>query len=98
MINYDELAKIFKVLNDPKRLKIINMLSTGELCACKIQEAFDVSQPTLSHHMNVLCTTGLVSSRKEGKWMYYTLNKGKIDEVQQVIGELFIPCESAGVL
>ena len=60
MINYDELAKIFKVLNDPKRLKIINMLSTGELCACKIQEAFDVSQPTLSHHMNVLCTTGLV--------------------------------------
>ena len=98
MINYDELAKIFKVLNDPKRLKIINLLSTGELCACKIQEAFDVSQPTLSHHMNVLCTPGLVSSRKEGKWMYYTLNKGKIDEVQQVIGELFIPCESAGVL
>ena len=67
-IDYIEYAKIFKVFSDPKRLKIINMLSNGELCACKILEEFQITQPTLSHDMKLLTDMELVVPRKEGKW------------------------------
>ena len=50
-IDYVQYSKIFKVFSDPKRLKIVDMLSNGELCACKIQEEFNITQPTLSHDM-----------------------------------------------
>ena len=64
-IDYIQYSKIFKVFSDPKRLKIIDMLSNGELCACKIQEEFHITQPTLSHDMKQLCDAGVVNSRKE---------------------------------
>ena len=70
----NENANIAKALSDTSRLLIIEILSCGELCACKILEKFNFSQPTLSHHMKILCDCGLVSGRKEGKWTYYTLN------------------------
>ncbi|WP_280527253.1 metalloregulator ArsR/SmtB family transcription factor [Clostridium sp. BJN0001] len=73
-MNYEENAKIFKSLSDPSRLKIIDILSCGEKCACDILEHFDFTQPTLSHHMKVLIESGLVESRKEGLWSYYYLN------------------------
>jgi ArsR family transcriptional regulator len=53
---------------------IVDMLSCGELCACKILGRFQITQPTLSHHMKTLAACGLVDSRKEGKWTYYSLN------------------------
>lgn len=81
MINYEENAKILKVLSDPNRLKIIDILSCGEICACDILEYFDFTQPTLSHHMKVLSDSGIVSVRKEGLWNYYTLNNLKCNEV-----------------
>ena len=71
---YKEYAQSFKVLSDPNRLMIIDMLSCGELCACVILERFQITQPTLSHHMKNLCDSKLVNARKEGKWMYYSLN------------------------
>lgn len=89
-INYSEYAKIFKALSDAKRLQIIDMLSEGELCACKIQEAFDISQPTLSHDMKLLCDTDLVIPRKEGKWTHYTLNLEKLNEVYKTFGKLML--------
>lgn len=73
-LNYDDNAKIIKALSDSSRLKIIDMLSCGEKCACDILEHFDFTQPTLSHHMKVLMDCGLVESRKEGLWSYYSLN------------------------
>ncbi len=73
-MNYEENAKIIKALSDPNRLKIIDLLSCGEMCACKILEHFEFTQPTLSHHMKVLSDCELVSSRKEGLWNHYTLN------------------------
>jgi ArsR family transcriptional regulator len=73
-MNYDYNAKIVKALADPSRLKIIDMLSCGEKCACDILEDFNFTQPTLSHHMKVLVDCGLVESRKEGLWNYYSLN------------------------
>ena len=53
-IDYEKYARIFKVMSDPKRLKIIDMLSEGELCACKILEEFHITQPTLSHDMKLM--------------------------------------------
>lgn len=72
--NYEPNAKIFKALSDSNRLKIIDMLSCGEKCACDILENFEFTQPTLSHHMKVLIECGLVKSRKEGLWSYYSLD------------------------
>ena len=67
------LAEIFKAFCDENRIKILKMLSMGEKCACKLLEELNVSQPTLSHHMKILCDSGVVVGRKEGKWMYYSL-------------------------
>lgn len=72
--NYDDNARIIKALSDPSRLKIIDMLSCGEKCACVILEEFDFTQPTLSHHMKVLVDCGIVECRKEGLWSHYSLN------------------------
>lgn len=73
-MEYEENAKIFKALSDSSRLKIIDILSCGERCACDILENFDFTQPTLSHHMKVLSECGLVDVRKEGLWNHYKLN------------------------
>ena len=80
-MNYEENAKIFKALCDSSRLKIIDILSCGEMCACDIQEYFDFTQPTLSHHMKVLIDCGLVEARKEGTWNYYYLNNNNCNKV-----------------
>lgn len=72
---HEETAKVFKALCDPNRLIIVEMLQNGEMCACKILEKFNITQPTLSHHMKSLCESGVVNCRREGKWMYYSLNK-----------------------
>lgn len=65
-LNYDYNAKIIKALSDANRLKIIDILSCGEKCACDILEHFGFTQPTLSHHMKVLAKCGIVNTRKEG--------------------------------
>ena len=69
-----DVAFICKALCDSNRLKIVKMLSDGEKCGCKLLEAFEITQPTLSHHMKILCDCGLVEARKEGKWTYYSLS------------------------
>lgn len=80
---YLESAKVFKALGDPKRAMIINMLSCGELCACKILEKFKISQSTLSHHMKILCECGIVKAREEGKWTHYSLDNDIVGKVKQ---------------
>lgn len=79
MNEYEKLAKKLKALADPKRLQIVDMLSCGEMCACDIQENFNVTQPTLSHDMKVLCNCGIVNVRRDGKWTYYSLNQDFLD-------------------
>ena len=85
---YKKYALYFKALSDPNRLMIVDMLSCGELCACVILKKFHITQPTLSYHMKNLSDNKLVTGRKEGKWMYYSLNneitqdlRGFIDKV-----------------
>lgn len=67
------IAKIFKALCDENRVQIMKLLRTGEKCACKLLDELNISQPTLSHHMKILCDAGLVTGRKEGKWMHYSI-------------------------
>lgn len=71
---YEENSKLIKCIADPKRLEIIDILSKGEKCACDILDYFQFTQPTLSHHMKVLISCGLVESEKRGKSQYYRLN------------------------
>lgn len=73
-MNTIDIAVICKALGDSNRLQIVQLLSDGEKCGCKILEAFQITQPTLSHHMKILCECGLVNDRKEGKWHHYSLN------------------------
>lgn len=74
MRDHTEDAKVFKALCDVNRLQILEMLRSGEKCACKLLDALDISQSTLSHHMKILCDSGLVSGRKEGKWTHYSID------------------------
>jgi ArsR family transcriptional regulator len=67
---------------------IIRMLRDEEMCACKLLEEFNITQPTLSHHMKILCETGLVSCRREGKWMHYFLNKKEFKAVKDILDEI----------
>lgn len=71
---YLRMAKVFRALSDPKRVRIVDLLSCDEMCACVLLKCFDVTQPTLAHDMKVLIEAGIVTSRREGKRTYYSLN------------------------
>ena len=66
-----DYQNIFKALSDVNRLKIIEILRNGPCCACHLLEAFQITQPTLSHHMKILTEVGLVDVKKTGTWAYY---------------------------
>ena len=88
MRNHSEDAKIFRAFCDENRLQILEMLRSGEKCACKLLEELQISQSTLSHHMKILCESGIVTSYKDGKWTHYSLNpKGqeKAIEILKII-------------
>lgn len=80
-----EYVPVFKALADETRLKIIDMLSCGTMCACDILEEFSISQSTLSYHMRILTESGLVSANRDGSWMRYTLNRQKADELLEFL-------------
>lgn len=72
-MNETEVALICKAMADPQRLRIVRMLRDADRCATEILEELEISQPTLSHHMKILCDCGLVRSKKEGKKTCYFL-------------------------
>ena len=72
---YLEHAKVFKAFCDENRLMILEMLQSGEKCAYQLLDTLSISQSTLSHHMKILCDSGVVTSRKEGKWTYYAISE-----------------------
>lgn len=87
-INYTKIAKQLKVMADPKRLKIINLLSNGEMCATDILKEFRVSQPTLSHDMKALVDGKFVIARRDGQKMLYALNPDTILDIQVTLGDI----------
>lgn len=82
---YKDTAKVLKAISDPKRLRIVDMLSCGEQCACQLLESFHITQPTLSHDMRVLIEAGIVDDRREGKNTFYSLNKESIISFESVL-------------
>ncbi|MCH5185505.1 MAG: winged helix-turn-helix transcriptional regulator [Oscillospiraceae bacterium] len=88
MNSYAQTARIFKALSDENRVRILEILKSGEKCACKLLEELNVTQPTLSHHMKILCDSGIVDSRKDGKWTYYRISKSGRDNAMRIFAEL----------
>ena len=88
---YLDTAKILKAISDPKRLRIVDMLSCGELCGCEILEAFRITQPTLSHDMRVLVEAGIVNDRREGKNTFYALNRERLTAFEDTLHKITTP-------
>ncbi len=83
--NYNEIVKVFKAFSDEKRLIILELLQSGEKCACKLLEELNIGQSTLSHHMRILCESNIVTGRKEGKWTYYSINPEGVKRAQELL-------------
>jgi len=88
-------AKLFHALSDPTRLEILERLRGGERCVCDLQDALDAAQSRLSFHLRTLRDAGLVSDRKEGRWVYYSLRPEAIEEMAKALGDLTIPTTRA---
>ena len=81
-------ALIFKAFCDENRIRILKLLRGSEKCACKLLEELNISQPTLSHHMKILCDSGIVTGRKEGKWMHYSISAEGSQIAKSCLNEL----------
>ena len=79
-------CRVFKALADATRLRILKLLDVREMCVCEVMIALDLTQSTASHHLKILENAGLVKSRKEGKWVYYSL---KYPETIKTLFKLF---------
>ena len=86
-----QTAAVFKAFCDENRIRILQILRSGEKCACKLLEDMNITQPTLSHHMRILCDSGIVVGRKEGKWMYYSISGAGVETAQQYLDWLVGP-------
>ncbi len=82
MSSNKDFVLYFKAMADETRLSILDMLSSEELCACNILEAFDITQPTLSYHKKILVDSGLVNGVKDGNWMRYSINADVMKEIE----------------
>lgn len=81
-----ELASVFKALADPTRVSIVNRLAaTSEVCVCDLTTAFDLSQPTISHHLKLLRDAGLIEAERRGTWAYYRLVPDAIERLRTVL-------------
>lgn len=87
-VKYEKEAAVFKALCDPNRLLILENLQSGDRCACKILEELEIGQSTLSHHMKILCETGFVEVKRQGKWMHYTINNDGFENAKKILAEL----------
>ena len=81
-------ALLFKAFGDENRIRILKLLGSEEKCACRLLEQMHISQPTLSHHMKILCDSGIVQGRKEGKWMHYRIRPEGLQEIRDFLQAL----------
>ncbi|MFI3252156.1 MAG: metalloregulator ArsR/SmtB family transcription factor [bacterium] len=87
-MNTSDKVLIYKALADETRQKIISILKENTVCGCTILDKLEITQPTLSHHMKLLCELKIVSCEKIGKWCHYTLNKTIFAELINDLNEL----------
>ncbi|MDD6307390.1 MAG: metalloregulator ArsR/SmtB family transcription factor [Clostridiales bacterium] len=83
-----KMAAMFKAFGDENRIQILQLLKDGEKCACHLLEGMKITQPTLSHHMKLLCDAGIVTGRKEGKWMHYSISEKGLREMEEYLAQL----------
>lgn len=95
-MDYKKTATMFKAFCDENRLQILSLLQSGEKCGCRLLEEMQITQPTLSHHMKILCDSGVVKGRKEGKWMHYSISEEGMDAVADTLNELKQNMEKEG--
>ena len=78
------LAQVFKALADPVRLRLVSLIGAhegGEVCVCELTDAFDLTQPTISHHLKVLREAGIIGSERRGTWVYYRLEPAALERM-----------------
>ncbi|MFG2989392.1 ArsR/SmtB family transcription factor [Streptomyces sp. NPDC048257] len=83
-----DLARVFKALGDPVRLRLLSMIASrdgGEICVCELTPAFDLSQPTISHHLKLLRQAGLVDCERRGTWVYYWALPAALERLAAVL-------------
>lgn len=88
MEDYAAEAKVFKAFCDVNRLQILELLRSGEKCACVLLENLQISQSTLSYHMKILCDSGVVVGRAEGKWTHYSISEQGSQVARQLLERL----------
>lgn len=88
MRNHIADAKVFKAFCDENRLQVLEMLRSGEKCACVLLEQLQIGQSTLSHHMKILCDSGIVTARKDGKWTHYSISQEGSRRAAELLKEL----------
>ncbi len=82
------LAQVFKALGDPVRIRLVSLIGAhqgGEVCVCDLTTAFDLTQPTISHHLKVLRSAGIIDSERRGTWVYYRLVPAALERVAAVL-------------
>ena len=85
---YEERAKVFKALCDERRQKILELLHGGEKCACVLIEEMNMPQSSLSYHMKILCESGSVTGREEGKWTHYQISSYGSEKAIELLKEI----------
>jgi ArsR family transcriptional regulator len=84
-----ELARLFKALGDPVRLRLLSLVAShdgGEACVCDISDSFELSQPTISHHLKVLRQSGLLDCERRGTWVYYRVVPAALQQLSSMFG------------
>jgi ArsR family transcriptional regulator len=87
----EAMLPLLKLMSEPNRLKIFAILAGGERCVCEIEEGMQLPQNLVSHHLGVLRDAGYIRARRDGRWVYYSVNKEKLAEVYPILCHLFNP-------
>ena len=83
-----DLARVFKAMGDPVRLRLLSLIAShegGEACVCDLTDVFDVTGPTISHHLKVLREAGLITGERRGTWVYYRIRPDALESASQVL-------------
>lgn len=91
---YEERARVFKALCDERRQRILELLQGGEKCACVLIEQMDMPQSSLSYHMKILCDSGIVTGREEGKWTHYRISPEGSARAVELLREITATAEA----
>ena len=92
---YEERARVFKALCDERRQRILELLQGGEKCACVLIEQMDMPQSSLSYHMKILCDSGIVTGREEGKWTHYRISPEGSARAVELLREITATAEAS---